>query len=257
MSTIFFTFMGISLMLELSQFIWYLISPTDPRSNNMAYDFVKFFHVIAVSGFTFCMGIPICVWAGMITGSEINILELSYTTASKTVLHFTIALTMINTVVAIFQYFLGYEDLWYLYIAATLSQALISLTWLCVGISLQRIVANTSVGSSFNIVFSLNVIIFLVFLCDLTRAVLLLVFDFMVDMPSDWEFSWFLIGSVLVPFCIGNFLLIRLMTMSLKHEDRIENKLLKTRVNSATDGLRLALAPDSMSDYSEVPDDES
>jgi hypothetical protein len=253
MSTIFFGCMGISLILELPQSIWYVISPSDPLGNRMAYDFAKFSHFIAVSGFTFSMGIPICVWAGMVTGTEINILELTYTTPFKTILHFTIALTMVNIFLAIFQCFLGYENMTYLYITGLVSQFLISLIWLLVGISLQRMVANTAVGSSFKLVFSLNIVILLVFLCDLTRAVFLIVFDFCVGLPyPQWEFSWFQIGTVLVPFCNGNFLLIRLMTVSLRYEHRIESRLLKSsRENSVTDVLS------AESEYVEVSVDEN
>jgi hypothetical protein len=252
MSTIFFGCMGISLILELPLFIWFILSPSDIFSNSMAYGLVTVSHAIAISGFIFCVGIPICVWAGMITGTEINILELTYATPSKTVLHFTLVLTVANIFFAIFVCFLGYQYFLYVFITALVSQLLISLIWLCVGISLQRMVTNSAVGSSFNLVFSLNVVISSVFLCDLSRAVFLVVFNIYVDMQA----GWFEIGSVLVPFCIGNFLLIRLMTASLKYEHRIESRLLKSsQSNSVTDVLYLALSPESLVEYAEVPGD--
>jgi hypothetical protein len=261
-SAIFFGCMGISLMLEMPQSFWFTLCTSNLGCNHVAYDFAKFLHFIAISGFTFCMGIPICVWSGMITGSEINIFDLNYATLSKTVLHISIALAMVSVVVAGLVFFREYEEVWLgwcFILIVVVSQLLISLTWLCVGISLQRMVATTAVGSPFNKLFSLNVIILLVFLSDLTRAIFTLVLDSVVDFASDeWELFWDQIAVVLVPYCVGNFLLIRLMTASLKHEFHIDSRLLKSsRADSGADTMYLALSPDAFFEYAEVPDDEN
>jgi hypothetical protein len=268
MSTIFFGCMGISLLLEMPQSIWFAMCPSDPRSNSLVFACVKLIHYTAVSGFTFCMGIPICVWVGMVTGYEINIFELAYTTTYKTVLHISIALAMVNVVVAIVLYALpGLSNQLSLSFISTVvvSQLLISLTWLCVGISLQRMVANSAVGSSFNVVFSLNVVVLLVFLCDLTRTSYIFMFPVVLHKPAeDYPFMeyllWNQVCTVLVPYCVGNFLLIRLMTVSLKYEHRIESRLLKSSQKSAdsvTEALYITLASDALPEYAEVPADEN
>jgi hypothetical protein len=101
--------------------------------------------------------------------------------------------------------------------------------------------------------------ILLVFLSDLTRAIFTLVLDSVVDFASDeWELFWDQIAVVLVPYCVGNFLLIRLMTASLKHEFHIDSRLLKSsRADSGADTMYLALSPDAFFEYAEVPDDEN
>jgi ABC-type methionine transport system permease subunit len=252
--------MGISLILDVPQSIWFAMSSSDPMSNHLAFDIVSNFHIIAVSGFTFCMGIPICVWAGMVTGNEINIFEPTYTTLSKAVLHISIVLAMVNIVVVTVLNIVGNDPIaldLYISLAMEVSQLLLSLTWLCVGISLQRMVARTSVGSSVNIVFSLNVIILLVFLCNLTRVIVISLLNYRYASASpDWVFTSYQFGCILVPYCFGNFLLIWLMSASLKYEHRIESRLLKSsRTDSVSDVLFLALTPDD--EYTGVPVDEN
>jgi hypothetical protein len=258
MSTIFFGCMGLSLLLELPKILWYAISPSNDFNNYQSLNFVQFSHFIAISGFTFCMGIPICVWAGMVTGTEIDIFEMRDTNFYKAVLHISIALSVVNIIVTGVVYFSDYEQAklrLYFTLAMVVSQLLISLTWLCVGISLQRVVACTAVGSSFNVVFSLNFVILLVFLCYLTRTAFNIVLNFILLHSAGSLICWYLVGGELVPYCIGNFLLIRLMTASLKYEHRIESRLLKSsRADSVSDIMFLTLLPD---EYAEVPVDEN
>jgi hypothetical protein len=259
MSAIFFGCMGISLVLEMPQSIWYS-THSNHFSTHLAYKCASISHYFAVSGFTFCIGIPICVWAGMITGNEISIFELGYTTPCKTVLHFTIVLTIVNDVMAFFLYFQSSEQVgWCFYVTVLVSQLLISFTWLCVGISLQRMVAITAVIGYLYIVISLNIVILSVFLCYLTRPVFVIMFNYVIPARSpSWNIFWNQIIILLVPYCVGNLLLIRFMTVSLKYEHRIESRLLKSsRADSVTDAVYLTLSTDAWPEYAEVPEDEN
>jgi hypothetical protein len=129
------------------------------------------------------------------------------------------------------------------------------LIWVYVGLSLQRMVSKAAVGNSFNVVFTLNLVIVLIFCLNLMGVIVGFNTNvYYIFIMPDW---WTLFAHIVPPLCAGNFLLIRLMMTSLKYEDRIGSSLLTSSTSySLLDGFQIALMPESLFEDAEALGDE-
>jgi hypothetical protein len=236
MKASFFLLMGFCLAIDIPRLGWCISANsgdhTAPFCQNktIEWEIIHALHLVAVMGYFICLGIPICMWASMITGTEVDIFDFNYSSLSKRVLHGAI---VSNIVFSTFDICADFESKRVEDIGMgfnVLTQLLILCIWLYVGISLQRLVYTCSRGNSFNFMHTLNFVIIVVLLAYLSRAALLA--DCVMGDCSHVNYYVFIFGTQCLPFCIGNYLIIRLMAISLRYGDSINNSSVNTQTGA-------------------------
>ena len=221
---IFFVAMAISGALDVPLYIGCIVEggPQACRWDSLAYSATYSLHILALSGYEICLGIPLYIWSDMMTG---------HSEFKRVFMVMTALLYFLLQVLTVILIFINYDPS-YTFASNTINAGTVcaeaififclAVAWLWVGVKIQLYVRDigAKLEAETKFLFKVNVVMITIVVCFFFRAYLVLR---LAVNPASIPYPMWLFLTRWLPYVLCSYLLIFLMRQKTRRSDVNEN----------------------------------